>query len=90
VNGLGADGLLFGDAGQLVKQFVGVLATYIFAAVGTFVILKILGSFMDLKVQPSVEDQGLDVSQHGEEGYGEEFASGLSFAGSESSKSGHE
>jgi len=90
VNGLGADGLLAGDAGQLVKQFVGVLATYIFAAVGTFVILKILGSFMDLKVQPSVEDQGLDVSQHGEEGYGEEFASGLSFAGSESSKSGHE
>jgi Amt family ammonium transporter len=89
VNGLGANGLFFGDAGQLGKQFVGVLATYIFAAVGTFVILKILGLFMELRVKPTIEDQGLDVSEHGEEGYGEEFASGLSFARSESS-SGHE
>lgn len=85
----GDNGLLFGNPTQLFEQLVGVIATYIFAGVGTFVILKILGSFMDLRVKPTVEDQGLDVSEHGEEGYGEEFASGLSFARSESS-SGNE
>ena len=78
VNSAGDNGLLFGNPGQLWEQFVGVIATYIFAAIGTFVILKILGLFMPLRVKPIVEDQGLDINEHGEEGYGEEFASGLS------------
>jgi Amt family ammonium transporter len=34
---------------------------------------------MPLRVKPIVEEQGLDINEHGEEGYGEEFASGLSF-----------
>jgi Amt family ammonium transporter len=79
VNSAGDNGLLFGNAAQLWEQFVGVIATYIFAAIGTFVILKILGLFMPLRVKPIVEEQGLDINEHGEEGYGEEFASGLSF-----------
>ncbi len=77
VNSLGDDGLLFGNPLQVWEQFVGVLITYVFAAVGTFVILKILGAFMELRVRPMVEDQGLDVSQHGEEGYSEDFGSGI-------------
>ncbi|GET43779.1 ammonium transporter [Microseira wollei NIES-4236] len=79
VNSAGDNGLLFGNPAQLWEQFVGVIATYIFAAAGTFVILKILGLFMPLRVKPIVEEQGLDINEHGEEGYGEEFASGLSF-----------
>jgi Amt family ammonium transporter len=79
VNSAGNDGLLFGNPGLLIPQIVGVIATYIFAAVGTFAILKLLGFFMELRVQPNSEDQGLDITEHGEEGYGEEFASGLSF-----------
>jgi ammonium transporter, Amt family len=75
VNELGDDGLLFGNPLQLWEQFVGVAATYVFAAVGTWVILKILGTFMSLRVQPDIELQGIDVSEHGEEGYGEEFSS---------------
>ena len=35
---------------------------------------------MELRVKPEIEYQGLDISEHGEEGYGEEFASGLSLA----------
>jgi ammonium transporter, Amt family len=35
---------------------------------------------MDLRVKPESEYQGLDINEHGEEGYGEEFASGLSLA----------
>jgi ammonium transporter, Amt family len=77
VNELGDNGLLFGNPAQLWEQIVGVVATYVFAAVGTWVILKILGAFMNLRVQPDIELQGVDVSEHGEEGYGEEFGSGV-------------
>lgn len=55
-------------------HFQGVLITYLFAGVETFVILKVLGAMMDLRVSPEIEEQGLDVSEHGEEGYGEDFA----------------
>ncbi len=78
VNAAGNDGLFAGNPGLLGIQFVGVLATYVFAAVGTFAILKLLGTFMELRVASSVEDQGLDISQHGEEAYGEDFAGGFS------------
>ena len=78
VNAAGNNGLLFGNPGLLGIQFVSVLATYAFAAVGTFVILKILAQFMELRVPSSAEDQGLDIGQHGEEAYGEDFAGGFS------------
>jgi Amt family ammonium transporter len=81
VNSAGDNGLLFGNPAQLVEQIVGVVATYIFAAVGTFVILKLLSLVMDLRVKPQLEEQGLDINEHGEEGYGEEFAAGLGLAG---------
>jgi ammonium transporter, Amt family len=78
VNAAGNDGLFAGNPGLLVTQFIGVVATYVFAAVGTFVILKLLGQFMELRVPSSAEDQGLDIGQHGEEAYGEDFAGGFS------------
>jgi len=78
VNAAGNDGLFAGNPGLIVTQFVGVLATYVFAAVGTFAILKILGQFMELRVASSAEDQGLDIGLHGEEAYGEDFAGGFS------------
>ncbi|HEY9640387.1 MAG TPA: ammonium transporter [Coleofasciculaceae cyanobacterium] len=77
VNAAGFDGLLYGNPVQLWNQFLGVAVTYIFAGLGTFLILKFLALFMELRVKPSVEDQGLDVSEHGEEGYGEEFVGGM-------------
>jgi ammonium transporter, Amt family len=79
VNPLGNDGLLFGNPKLLWLQFEAVVITYVFAAVGTFVILKVLSLFMELRVSPEVEQQGLDINEHGEEGYGAEFASGLSY-----------
>ena len=80
VNSAGANGLIMGDSSLLVKQIIAIVITYLFAGVGTFVILKLLGLVMDLRVKPEAEYQGLDISEHGEEGYGEEFASGLSLA----------
>jgi ammonium transporter, Amt family len=78
VNEFGNNGLLFGNPSLLLIQILGVVATYIFAAVGTFVILKILSIFMELRVKSAIEDQGMDINEHGEEGYGKDFASGLS------------
>jgi Amt family ammonium transporter len=81
VNSLGADGLFYGGGVELLgKQIAGVVITYIFAAIATFAILKVLSLIMDLRVNPEAEYQGLDISEHGEEGYGEEFAAGLSLA----------
>ena len=80
VNAAGADGLVYGDASLLGKQLIAIVITYVFAAVGTFVILKLLSLVMDLRVKPESEYQGLDINEHGEEGYGEEFAAGLSLA----------
>lgn len=77
VNEFGDNGLLFGNPIQLWEQLVGVIATYIFAAVGTFVILKVISLFMPLRVKELAEEQGLDINEHGEEGYGEEFAGGF-------------
>jgi ammonium transporter, Amt family len=79
VNELGDNGLLFGNPAQLWEQFVGVAVTYLFAGIGSFVILKGLSLFMDLRVTEEAEFQGLDINEHGEEGYGAEFASGLSY-----------
>ncbi|MBM0740708.1 ammonium transporter [Phormidium sp. CLA17] len=80
VNGLGADGLLYGNFNQLVIQIVAVLIAYVIAGIGTFVIFKVIAVFMPLRVKPEVEDEGLDIHEHGEEAYGESIAAELSFA----------
>jgi Amt family ammonium transporter len=77
VNEAGANGLLYGEPSQVWKQFLGVLITYVYAGIGTFIILKLLSFMMELRVKPLVEDQGLDVSQHGEEGYSDDFGGGI-------------
>jgi Amt family ammonium transporter len=67
-NALGS-GLLDGNAHQLLNQLVGVLIAWAIAIVGTLVILKIVDVTIGLRVPDEHEIQGLDLSQHGEEGY---------------------
>jgi Amt family ammonium transporter len=62
-------GLLEGNTHQLFNQFVGVAIAWVLAAVGTLVILKIVDLAIGLRVSEDHEIQGLDLSQHGEEGY---------------------
>jgi Amt family ammonium transporter len=62
-------GLLEGNAHQLFNQLVGVLIAWILAIVGTLIILKIVDKLVGLRVTEDQETQGLDLSQHGEEGY---------------------
>lgn len=74
INPGGADGLLAGNPGQVVTQITAVAITYVLAAIGTFIILKLLALTIGLRVKPEVEMQGMDISQHGEEGYGSEIS----------------
>ena len=64
-----ASGVLDGNPGQLLNQFVGVAIAWTLAAVGTVVILKVVDLMVGLRVSSEHEIQGLDLSQHGEEGY---------------------
>lgn len=76
-------GLIDGNGGQVVTQIVAVLITYVLSAMVTFIILKVLEVvFGGLRVQQEAEYQGVDVNEHGEEAYGEELASGLSYISS--------
>lgn len=78
VNSAGADGLLAGNATQVLTQIEAVAITYVLAALGTIVILKVLSAvFGGLRVHPDAEFQGVDIREHGEEGYGEEVTAGF-------------
>ena len=69
INPGGADGLFFGNPGQLGIQAVAVLASWVFAFVGTMVILKVIDVMMGLRVTREEEQMGLDLSQHEERAY---------------------
>ena len=62
----GASGLLEGNAGQVLIQLWGVLATVVWCAVATFVLLKIIDALMGLRVSRETEIDGLDLNLHGE------------------------
>jgi Amt family ammonium transporter len=69
INPGGANGLFFGNPGQLWIQFVSVAATWIFAFVMTSIILKAVDLIVGLRVTEEDEERGLDISQHNETGY---------------------
>jgi Amt family ammonium transporter len=62
-------GLVDGNPMQIVNQGAAVLIAVTLAAAGTFVILKICDVLIGVRVDSALEEQGLDLSQHGEEGY---------------------
>ena len=62
---------LIGGSGQFVNQLIGVVATFILSSVVTFILLKIIGAVIGLRVDAEAEHSGLDVSQHGESAYNE-------------------
>jgi ammonium transporter, Amt family len=69
INPDGADGLFYGNPGQLGIQAVTVLVAIVFSAVGTYVILKIVDLLTGIRVEKRDENIGLDLSQHHETGY---------------------
>jgi ammonium transporter, Amt family len=66
---VGADGLLYGNVGVLGIQVLTTVVAIAIAAAGTWLLLVVLRRIVDLRVAPNDEREGLDVTQHGEEGY---------------------
>ena len=70
VNPAGRNGLFYGHAGQVLIQLTGIAAVWAFAFGMTWVIGKLVDLTMGLRVSPTEESVGLDISQHGERAYG--------------------
>jgi Amt family ammonium transporter len=68
LNGL-ADGLLYGNPGQLMVQATAVLAAIVYSGVVSFILLKLIGLFIPLRATSGDETEGLDITQHGEDAY---------------------
>jgi ammonium transporter, Amt family len=66
VGGEGKSGLLEGNPAQVWTQFYGTVATIVWCAVATFVILMVIKLFMGLRVDEQTEVEGLDARLHGE------------------------
>ncbi|NLI90974.1 MAG: ammonium transporter [Peptococcaceae bacterium] len=70
VNSLGADGLFYsGSFHQVAVQGIAVLATYAYAGIATFVILKVISAITPLTASDEEQVSGLDTTQHGESAY---------------------
>jgi Amt family ammonium transporter len=62
-------GWIDGNFRQFFNQAAGVLIAWVIAGVGTYLILKLVDATVGLRVNAEEEILGLDLSQHGEEGY---------------------
>ena len=62
-------GVIEGNWHQLLNQLMGVAIAWIISIVGTFVLLKLVDVTIGLRVSQEHEIEGLDITQHGEEGY---------------------
>jgi Amt family ammonium transporter len=69
VNEAGADGLLLGNPGLLLAQVAAVLITWVFAFVGSVLLLKLVDALVGLRIHEEDEIAGLDLSQHNESAY---------------------
>ena len=69
INPGAVDGLFFGNPGLFATQAVAVLATAVFSFIMTVALLKLTDLAVGLRVDEESEVIGLDISQHGENGY---------------------
>jgi len=69
VNPAGNDGLFFGNPGLFGTQIIAVGVTIVYSVAVTFILLKVLGILMGLRVEEEEEVIGLDITQHEESAY---------------------
>ncbi|MDF3023364.1 MAG: Ammonium transporter [Alphaproteobacteria bacterium] len=69
VNPAGADGVLEGGYGLLYANLAGAAAVVVYTMIVTYAVLKIVGLFMDIRVNREDEEAGLDETQHGEKAF---------------------
>jgi Amt family ammonium transporter len=62
-------GMMDGNYHQMLNQVAGIAMAIALAVVGTYIILRVVDFVLGVRVSAEHEEQGLDVTQHGEEGY---------------------
>jgi len=66
INSASKGWLIDGNVGQMWIQFLDVAFVFLYCAIGTFIILKVIDIIVGLRVSPEVEVEGLDINLHGE------------------------
>ncbi len=69
INPDGADGLFYGNPGQLGIQAITVLVAIVYSGIGTYLLLKLVDKIVGIRVERKDEHIGLDLTQHHETGY---------------------
>lgn len=65
----GVQGALYGDWHQLWVQVLATLVSIVFSAVVTFILYKLVDGTVGMRVDRRVEEEGLDIYEHGESAY---------------------
>ena len=65
----GVEGALYGDWHQLWVQVVATAGSVVFSAAMTYILFKIVDKLVGLRVDARVEEEGLDIYEHGESAY---------------------
>jgi Amt family ammonium transporter len=65
----GADGLLSGNARQLLVQVAGIVVVALYSGLASWMLLKLIALFAPLRTETRAEGLGLDLIEHGEEAY---------------------
>ena len=65
----GVQGALYGDWNQLWIQIAATVLSMVFSAVMTFVLFKVVDKLVGIRVDKRVEEEGLDIYEHGESAY---------------------
>jgi Amt family ammonium transporter len=66
INSAGKGWLIDGNFAQIPIQLADIAITFVWCAIGTFIILKVVDMVIGLRVSPEVEVEGLDINLHGE------------------------
>lgn len=65
----GVKGALYGDWHQLWIQIIATVISIVFSAVMTYILFKITDRLVGIRVDKRVEEEGLDIYEHGESAY---------------------
>lgn len=65
----GVKGALYGDWHQLGVQILATVISIVFSAVMTYILFKITDRLVGIRVDKRVEEEGLDIYEHGESAY---------------------
>lgn len=63
------EGALYGDWHQLWIQIVATVVSIVFSTIVTFILFKVVDKLVGIRVDKRVEEEGLDIYEHGESAY---------------------